>query len=248
MKTISVHLQKGGVGKTSISGNIAYLLSKKGRTVLVDADPQGNSSSWYNKDLFDPKYELADVLLGKCELKEALHKVRDNLWLVPTFGLDGDLKMYAETQLSNEPFIFEDVTEALKQLGFEYVVFDLSPGIGRLEKAVLLASSEILVPMLADSFSLDGLEIFSNELTKLGKAYRRTISHNKLIVNAIDQRKLLHGEIVSLIPAHLNTYQIPTDPAFSKAQASGKAIFELLHTEAPKKATVQALEALARDL
>jgi chromosome partitioning protein len=70
MRTIAFGLQKGGVGKTSIAGNVAALASRRGKVLLIDGDPQGSASSWL---LTAPaKWELADVLQGKATLGEAV--------------------------------------------------------------------------------------------------------------------------------------------------------------------------------
>ena len=95
-KTVAFHLQKGGVGKTTISGTLACESALTGhKTLIVDCDPQGNISSWFLKD--PPKYELADVLQGKCFINDAIIKVPsvDNLYILPTFGIGGTLKLYS---------------------------------------------------------------------------------------------------------------------------------------------------------
>lgn len=77
------------------------------------------------------------------------------------------LKQYAKTRLNDEPFIFEELGEELNSLGYETVIYDLSPGMSRLEKSVLLAMDEVIVPLTPEYFSVDGITIFNNELQKL---------------------------------------------------------------------------------
>lgn len=165
MKQLAFHIQKGGVGKTTLSGNIAWLLSQTQKVALIDCDPQGNISSWFLKEA--PPHELADVLQGSVEVSEALVDITDNLSILPTFSLDGVLKQYAETRLNDEPFIFEELGEELNDLGYDTVIYDLSPGMSRLEKSVLIAMDEVIVPLTPEYFSVDGITIFNNELQKL---------------------------------------------------------------------------------
>ena len=158
MKTIAIHLQKGGVGKTSITGAIAYEASiKNKKTLIVDADPQGNLTNWFSKNISN-KIELASMLYGQENVTPL--KIEENLFLLPTSSLSGQLKLYGENQLSNEPFVFCDLLDELKQHEFDLVIFDLSPGMSRLEKSVLIAVDEVITPMIPEYFSLDGLEIF----------------------------------------------------------------------------------------
>ncbi len=239
MKTIAFHLQKGGVGKTSLSASIAVELAKEGRTVLLDLDPQGNASSWLT--LQPPKWELANVLFGKVAVSEAISPTAiKDLDILPTFGLDGELKVFGENQLANEPFILCDLIEELAKLGYDYAVLDLSPGMGRLERSALIAADEVVTPMTPEAFSLDGIEIFAAELAKVRKAMRRGPEHKKIVVNAYDGRIRQHGVIMEKARElkGFELYTIPVDPAFRKAQAENTAVQSLSKAEAAKPETL----------
>lgn len=244
MKKIAFSLQKGGVGKTSLTGTIGFMLAGKGKkTVIVDCDPQGNLSSWYLTET--PDYELSNVLTGRVELAETIKQLRDNLFIVPTYGIDGELKAYGENQLANEPFIFEDLCIELEKMGFEYALFDLSPGMGRIERMVILAMDEVITPMTPEYFSLDGIEIFSSELAKIRKNYKReNVQHRKIVCNGHNESIKQHREITGQLPAAYDNFIIPTDPAFRKAQSAHIALFELDQVDRPKKSTVEELTRL----
>jgi len=219
MKSFAFHLQKGGVGKTTLSVSIAYAIAQSHRTILIDADPQGNSSAWLANDL-EVKYELADVLYGRIPLNEAIVSA-GKLYLLATFGIDGELKMFGEKQLSREPFIFMDLAESLANEGYQCCIFDLSPGMSQLERSILMAVDEVIVPMMADVFSLDGLETFASEIKKIEKGFRRKVQHKRLVINAfnrtIGQFKEIHKEAVKTT---YETFTIGQDPVFRKAQAA----------------------------
>ena len=223
-KAISFHLQKGGVGKTTISGTIACQSAMDGyKTLIVDVDPQGSVSSWFLKDA--PKYELADVIRGTCYIDEAIVKVPqvENLYIIPTFGINGNLKNYSETKLADEPFVIQDTIRELKK-NYIHVILDLSPGLGRLETAALISSDEVITPMTPEVFSLDGLEIFKNELLKIKKNFRSNVKHSKIIINSYDERIKQHKEIVNATSeGNYLVYKIPVDPVFRKAQEASMA-------------------------
>ena len=223
-KTISFHLQKGGVGKTTISGTLACQSAIDGySTLLIDVDPQGNASSWFLQEA--PVFELADVVQGKCFSADAIVPVTQipNLYLLPTFGIGGTLKNYAETKLAEEPFVLQDLVHELSSR-FERIILDLSPGLGRLERAALIASDEIISPMTPEVFSLDGLEIFIEELSKLQKNLRTKVVHSKIIINSFDNRIKQHRDIfLAASEGKFTVYKIPVDPLFRKAQEAGSA-------------------------
>lgn len=223
-KAIAFHLQKGGVGKTTVSGTLACQSALNGsKTLLIDCDPQGNLSSWFLKDT--PKLELADVLQGKCYSDEAILKVDnvDNLYILPTFGIGGTLKNYSETKLVDEPFIIQDLVEDLKS-SYEHIVLDLSPGLGRLERSALIACDEIITPMTPEVFSLDGLEIFIEELAKLKKNYKSPVKHKRIIINSFDERIKQHRDIYRVADESggFLIFKIPVDPIFRKAQEANR--------------------------
>ncbi len=245
-KAIAFYLQKGGVGKTTVAGTLAAQSALKGnKTLMIDCDPQGNLSSWFLDSA--PRFELADVLQGKCFVSDAIIPV-DNLpelAILPTFGIGGSLKNYSETKLVDEPFVIQDLISELSD--YEHIVLDLSPGFGRLERAALIASDEIITPMTPEVFSLDGLEIFIDELAKLKKNFKSTVKHNKTIINSFDERIKQHRDIFAAASAsgRYEVFKIPVDPLFRKAQEAGK-IPQLYKTRGRglKPATIEALYAL----
>ena len=118
------------------------------------------------------------------------------------------------------------VQDLVKEVSEEYdhIILDLSPGLGRLERSALIASDEIVTPMTPEVFSLDGLEIFIDELAKLKKNMRAAVKHNKIIINSYDERIRQHRDIFSAAEAsgRFLVYRIPVDPLFRKAQEAGK--------------------------
>lgn len=223
-KSIAFHLQKGGVGKTTISGTLACQSALDGyKTLLIDVDPQGNASSWFLKTA--PKYELADVVMGNCYIDDAIVPVPgiENFYILPTFGIGGVLKNYSETKLAEEPFVLQDLKNELCK-EFNHIILDLSPGLGRLEKSALIASDEVITPMTPEIFSLDGLEIFIDELARLKKNLRSDVQHNRVIINSYDERIKQHRSIYEAASqGKFQVYKIPVDPVFRKAQEASMA-------------------------
>ena len=203
MKSYAFHVQTGGVGKTTLSGNIGYLLSMFGRVLIIDGHPQGSMTTWLLADkLKSLKHELVDVLRGDVLVEQATLQIRDNLSIMPTFRQGKpDLESYSETSLVSEPMIFLDLLDEVKLLQYDYVIFDLGPGMSLLEKAILLACDEVITPLTPEFLSIDGIEIFSYEMAKIQKSRRNTllggkIVHNKIILNNINRSFKRHNLIV----------------------------------------------------
>lgn len=248
MIVYTIGMQKGGAGKTTTSGWLVDELGKYGKTILIDADPQGSSSSWLLNEA--PNYELADVLYNKVELDKAIVNTSYNFDILSTFGVGGELYNYLENKLSNQPFCFLDVNEKLEQLGYEYVIYDTSPSSGRLERAILYASDNVITPIRPDMFSLDGIEIFANVLINLKKDMRKAPKHSHIIINSYDDRLKQHKIIMSKVKEleGFNIFTVPVDPVFSKAQAINKPINKIFGADKAKKETIKAIENIVQSI
>lgn len=189
MKAIAFWNRKGGTGKTTTTGNTAAYLAEYGRVLMIDTDPQGNLTSWMAKD---PQAELADVLNGTMALTECIQSVGQNLDILPTFAIGGDLKEYAETKLFKQPFAFADLCDSIEQAGYDYAVFDLAPGDSILERSVIGSVDEVILVANPEYFAADGLEAATSTLQEVRKAMRATFSSGKLVANRIHKNYAAH--------------------------------------------------------
>jgi cellulose biosynthesis protein BcsQ len=244
MKSIAFHIQKGGTGKSSCGGNVAAGLARAGyKTILVDCDQQGNSSSWFLTAPID--YELADVLNGTVSADKAVIEIGVNFYLLPVAPLDGNLTVFAETKLLKNPKAFEFLIEDLKQLGFQYAVFDCSPSFTQLERTVIGSVDEVVNPLAPEYFSIDGIEIFTKELNQIEKAMRRKIIHNKIICNMLNRSFTHHmGFYENLQKLSYRIFTVPQDTKIPKSQIFHKSIYD--YDERSK--TIPAFNELVRAL
>jgi chromosome partitioning protein len=253
MKTIALGLQKGGVGKTSLTLALAGELAKThGPTVILDADPQGNASGQLapiiDKELADILFDIAE---GKePDLKGAILKTPyPNLSIMPTAGLGGRLRLYAETQANRYPWAVDDIRKALISWAFRYCIIDTSPAFGPLETSALLASEEVLTPIMGDTYGADGLTIFTDNLARAKKANRSDRpSYKRIIFNALDKRIPNHARILAGVKEgapDMTIYTIPTDPIFRRAQDASTVIQALAGA---KNETQSELSRLATDI
>lgn len=249
MKTITFAMQKGGTGKTSVSVSVAVELANAGKKVLlIDADPQGNATTWIFNDTINN--ELAGLLMDKCTLQDAINKTKiNNLYIIPTAGADGALKDYADTSVKQAK-----LKNLLKTLSNEYdfCIIDTSPSFGNFEKSLYRATDEIITVLQLDNFSKDGIQIFINRLTKyynddLDADAPRPI-FNKIILNAKNESFKLQNayfeQFKVLINNGYNLYTVPQDQAFKTAQASYVPVQDVTK----KQDTLQSIKDIANDI
>ncbi|MDR1231995.1 MAG: AAA family ATPase [Spirochaetaceae bacterium] len=171
MKTIAIGLQKGGTGKTTLAVTLAAELAGYGKTLLIDADPQGNASAWVGPDSLSA--ELAGVLFERYPLEQAITGTQTSGFdLLPSAGLGGELKMFIETKAPGDPFCMQGLLEKTTARGYRYVVIDLSPAFGTFEREALTAADEVITPIMPDTFGIDGLQIFAENLLDARKKMR----------------------------------------------------------------------------
>ena len=232
-------LAKGGTGKTTLATNVAYLSEK--RTILIDADPQGNASSYLLNGL--PGGELVGVLSGQAILEGAL-TMRDHLTILPTMP-GSTLKQWSESQLMQTPYVFDDLNKQLKSLGYDQIIYDLGPGLSMLERCILLSVDEVVSPVLAESFSVTGVSTALESIKEIAAAYRTEIAHRRIVVNMINGRFRRHEQALKEYrEMEYLMYEIPQDARLAEAQYMGQP----LAIYAPKAKSLPEIRRLAKEM
>lgn len=229
MKTVALALQKGGCGKTSCAVSLAAELAKKYKTVIIDADPQGNATGALVDEV---EYELADYLSHSCKLENAITKTEiENLFIIPTLPILSDptddglnkLRSYKQSPSpSKNQFAFDDMIQELSKY-FEYCVIDTSPAFDLFEENVFFACDEVIGVIKADQFSNDGLTIFGMNLADFKKRRRASKpKFDKIILNAYDARYKYHKQMLDEITKQNNfkAFVVPVHSVFGLSQVT----------------------------
>ena len=224
-KIISIANQKGGVGKTTTTINLATSLSAINKKVLiVDADPQGNASTGIGIAYEDRIPSLYD-LITKRELDiDAIKKtIVPNLRIIPA---NTNLAA-AEVELTNfekREFVIEEIL--LKVKNFDFILIDCPPALGFLTINSLVASNSVIVPLQSEFFALEGMSSLVKTIELIKENFNPKLSVEGIVLTMVDKRNSLSSLVEKDVREHFGeiVYKttIPRNVKISEAPSHGK--------------------------
>lgn len=193
MKVYVVANQKGGIGKTTTATAMAAILQSMGKkTLLIDADQQGNSTDTYRAE-FEGQATLYDVLLEdvRIPLKDAIQKTEmGDIVASDPLLRNGDVKLTSEVDGLYR------LSEAIENLeGYDYVVIDTAPALNYILYNCLIASNEVVIPVTADRYGLQGLAQLSDAVCKIQRRQNQRLKVAGLLLVKYNARTLLSREV-----------------------------------------------------
>lgn len=230
VKVIAIANQKGGVGKTTTSVNLSACIAELGKKVLlIDIDPQGNTTSGFGFNKSKMERCVYDALVNDVPIQSmALETQIDNLKLLPaTIQLAG-----AEIELVSIMSRETKLKRALDRVkyDYDYVIIDCPPSLGLLTINSLTAANSVLVPIQCEFYALEGLSQLMKTVTLVQKNLNPILTLEGVVLTMFDARTNLSIQVVDEVKNHFRqkVYQtiIPRNVRLSEAPSHGQPVIK----------------------
>ena len=250
-RVIAIANQKGGVGKTTTSINLSAALAERGKKVLViDTDPQGNTTSGFGLDKNELENSIYELMIGECSINEAIQKdvVEDldgvdiipsnvNLAAVEIELIDADQK----------EFILREAISKVKD-NYDFIVIDCPPSLSMLTVNAMTTANTVLVPIQCEYYALEGLSQLVHTVNLVRDRLNPELEMEGVVFTMFDSRTNLSLQVVENVKEHIqeNVYKtiIPRNIRLAEAPSYGLPI----NIYEPKSAGAEAYRLLADEV
>ena len=228
-RIIAIANQKGGVGKTTTAINLSACLAEQGKKVLViDLDPQGNTTSGFGLDKDSLENTVYQLMLDECTVRESMYGVEEieNLKVIPS---DVDLAG-AEIELlgkNEREYILKNEVDYIKD-DYDFIIIDCPPSLNMLTINALTTSDSVLVPIQCEYYALEGIAQLMHTIDLVKERLNSKLEIDGVVFTMYDSRTNLSSDVVDTVKENLQAYVyktiIPRNVRLAEAPSNGLPI------------------------